>query len=105
MYNIDVYIVKGVYMDRTQIYLTPEQKEALALLSKEQATTMAELIRTAVDEFLAKRSCEYQLQTLQDTCGAISEWSLSGEEYAEKMRSGWKTRNTFDRKEENLCDT
>jgi predicted DNA-binding protein len=77
MYNLNVYFInsEGVFkMDRTQIYLTPEQKEALLDLSKNTSTSMAELIRLAIDEYLSKRSQDNRLQAIQETFGAIPEW-------------------------------
>jgi predicted DNA-binding protein len=37
---------------RTQIYLTPELRERIDRVARAQGTTMAEVIRTAVDRYL-----------------------------------------------------
>jgi predicted DNA-binding protein len=79
-------------MDRTQIYLTPEQKEALLDLSKNTSTSMAELIRLAIDEYLSKKSQDNRLQAIQETFGAIPEWVDDGETFTRLMRAGWKNR-------------
>lgn len=52
MYMVDVYIQRKVSMVRTQIYLNEDQKEALERLSAERHVSMAELIRTAIDQLI-----------------------------------------------------
>ena len=42
--------------DRTNIYLRPDQMNKLKALNKKTGAPVAELIRRAVDEYLAKRS-------------------------------------------------
>lgn len=41
---------------RTQIYLTSEQRDRLDELARSQATSMAALVRQAVDQMLAEES-------------------------------------------------
>lgn len=41
-------------MTRTQVYLTPEQHTQLQRMAQAQRSSMAELIRQAVTEFLAQ---------------------------------------------------
>jgi hypothetical protein len=79
-------------MDRTQIYLTSEQKAALLNISQEKSTPMAELVRLAIDEYLAKNSQKYRLQTIHETFGRITEWTQNGETYERELRAGWGTR-------------
>lgn len=92
-------------MDRTQIYLTSEQKEALSNISKEKSTPMAELIRIAIDEYLAKSNQGYRLQTLHETFGKITDWSKNGETYVRELRAGWGTRNEVHEDGEGYCPT
>ena len=79
-------------MERTQIYLTQEQKEALATLSHEKGTPMAELIRSAVDEFLIRHHRDSRRQVILETFGAIPEWNINGETYTREIRAGWGKR-------------
>ncbi|MBI1927155.1 CopG family transcriptional regulator [Candidatus Poribacteria bacterium] len=41
-------------MKRTNIYLTDKQHEALSKIAKEEGTKLSELVRRAVDEYLAR---------------------------------------------------
>jgi hypothetical protein len=45
-------------MERTQVYLTEQQKQELAVLSEHTGESQAVLIRQALDEFLQKKSAE-----------------------------------------------
>jgi len=41
-------------MDRTNVFLTKEQKEVLKKLAEKKNVSMADLIRRAIDEYLKK---------------------------------------------------
>ena len=45
-------------MIRTQIYLTKEEKEAIEKLSDDRKTTQSNIIREAIDEYVAKKKSE-----------------------------------------------
>jgi len=45
-------------MIRTQIYITKEEKEALDKLSKERNTTKSNIIREAIDQYVADSTIE-----------------------------------------------
>ncbi|MBO6585088.1 MAG: CopG family transcriptional regulator [Gracilimonas sp.] len=45
-------------MIRTQIYLTKKEKEAIEQLSGERKTTQSNIIREAIDEYVAKKKME-----------------------------------------------
>ena len=52
-------VYSGVDMkQRTNIYLRPDQMKQLKALNKETGAPVAELVRRAVDEYLAKRAKE-----------------------------------------------
>ncbi|MCL6589802.1 MAG: ribbon-helix-helix domain-containing protein [Firmicutes bacterium] len=93
MYNINVYISQLWVnrMERTQIYLTSKQKDALIALSREKEIPMAELIRMAIDEYLNRHHQDNRRQVLLDTFGAVSEWNSTGEEYTRMFRAGWRS--------------
>lgn len=50
-----------IAMQRTNIYLEEEQLRALKLLATEDRQSVAELVRTAVDDYLAKRTTDETL--------------------------------------------
>ena len=67
---------------RTQIYLTAEQRRELDSLSKREGTSLAELIREAVDEYLEMRPADLDgalaasFGALPDAAAAArAEWS------------------------------
>ena len=78
-------------MERTQIFLTREQKEFLAVMGKARALSMGDLIRTAVDEFMARQRQEYRLRVLDETFGTMPELP-DGEEYTRGIREAWAKR-------------
>ena len=54
---------------RTQVYLTAEQRQRLDVLTKATGLTPAQVIRRALDEYLATQHA-YVDATLADTYGA-----------------------------------
>ena len=56
-------------MDRTQIYLTSHQTEALLQLSHTLHQGKSELIRSAINEFLSRRTVTNKLKKLRAARG------------------------------------
>lgn len=56
-------------MRRTQIYLTEEEREALRVLSEREGRPMSELIREAVDRYIARRSESTRKEALSKAQG------------------------------------
>ncbi len=54
---------------RTQVYLTVEQRQRLDVLTKATGLTLAQVIRRALDEYLATQHADVDA-TLADTYGA-----------------------------------
>ncbi|MDI3280164.1 MAG: ribbon-helix-helix protein, CopG family [Bacillota bacterium] len=80
-------------MERTQIYLTSEQKAALEALSRMRSVPMADVVREAVSEYLARAGAEYRLKVLEETFASVPEWrAVDGVEYVRALRSGWAKR-------------
>lgn len=77
-------------MRRTQIYLTDEEAEALKRVSKKSGLSMSDLIRTAVDEkFLSgEMTTAEKIRAVEESFGAWTGRTETGEEYVERMRSG-----------------
>lgn len=60
MYMV-MYMSKGRYEIRTQVYLTSDQHFALKTEAERKGTTMAEIIREAVSHYVAAREKEHLL--------------------------------------------
>ena len=56
-------------MVRTQIYLTREERAALGEIARKTGRTQSELIRQAVDRFIADRSEGARLELLRSARG------------------------------------
>jgi hypothetical protein len=73
---------------RTQIYLTAEQRERLDALGRREGKTLAELVRAAVDEFLATAAPDPEA-ALAATFGALPELEVPTREGDEWDRHVW----------------
>lgn len=56
-------------MQRTQIYLTDEEQQALRRLAAQTGRTQSDLIREAVDAYLAARQPDDRLDRLRRAAG------------------------------------
>jgi metal-responsive CopG/Arc/MetJ family transcriptional regulator len=82
-------------LSRTQIYLTGAQQQALGLLSERHAQSKSELIRCAIDKFIAEQQqlqSSTKLQRLMALSGAWNEDSFTGDIRA--MRAEWSNRQS-----------
>ena len=55
-------------MIRTQIYITEEEQEALEKLSKERNTTKSNIIREAIDQYVAEKKSQKK-KSIMDFAG------------------------------------
>jgi predicted DNA-binding protein len=96
MYNIDVYITfrRRKRMKRTQIYLQESQKTELEKLAVQKSKSLAELIREAVDLYIANSQGEAESHIL--AAGGI--WKdredINPVEYVRSLREETVTRLT-----------
>ena len=79
-------------MRRTQIYLTDEESDALKQEAKKNGASMSDLIRSAIDQTYVRGegvlSREEALRAINESYGAWTGRTETGEEYVERMRSG-----------------
>ena len=82
-------------MVRTQIYLDEEQKSALDRLSAERVATVSDLIRQAVDQFIEKKSPDFE-KALDRSFGIWQKRKGLDEpnKYLRKIRQEWETRDS-----------
>ena len=80
-------------MVRTQIYLTEDLKAGLDRLSSEQHVTISELIRHALQQFLERKSSDFE-EALERSFGIWSKKRNLGKTsvYVRKMRKEWEKR-------------
>lgn len=79
-------------MIRTQIYLTKKEKEAIEQLSDERKTTQSNIIREAIDEYVAKKKRESGegSKSIMDFAGL---WKDKKDiPKVNKLRQGWSDR-------------
>lgn len=77
-------------MNRTQIYLTAEEEQALSDRAKKTGRSKSDLIREAIDgTYLAPiADASAFLKVLKSTSGAWKGRRETGSEYVEKLRAG-----------------
>ncbi len=81
-------------MIRTQIYLDEEQKRDLERLSNEEGSSMAELIRRAVSEYLKKSRQDNLLNALRESFALWKDRTdlEVSQDYVRKLRQEWESR-------------
>lgn len=77
-------------MERTQIYLDRNQKEELQKMARERGASMAELIREAVIEYIAK-SKEESVNKIAQTKGLWADRAeiTDSDSYVNEIRKQW----------------
>lgn len=84
-------------MERTQIYLTRREREALARAARETGRTRSQLIREAIEARYLGGNDGGLLQALAATAGIWSDRTEAGEDYVERIRRGRLRRLHRDR--------
>ena len=76
-------------MQRTQIYLTRRESEALDRAARETGRTRSQLIREAIEaRYLASRDEAGLLEAIEATAGLWADRTETGEAYVERIRRG-----------------
>lgn len=80
-------------MERTQIYIDAKDKKILQRIARDRNTTMAELIREAVEDYIAKSQKQEQ-DILNKTKGLWSDREDIDDstKYVDNMRQAWNQR-------------
>lgn len=79
-------------MIRTQIYITKEEKEALDKLSKERNTTKSNIIREAIDQYVADSTLEEKKKKLKAAAGIWKDRDEGDIPDVRDLREGWGRR-------------
>lgn len=77
-------------MIRTQIYLTKKEKEAIERLSDERKTTQSNIIREAIDEYVAKKQNKPAKKSILDFAGIWKDKKDIPD--VRELREGWEHR-------------
>jgi predicted DNA-binding protein len=76
-------------VQRTQIYLSEEETDALDREAARTGRTRSQLIRDAIDRvYLGRDDVEDAERVLEETAGSWSGRRVSGRDYVERLRSG-----------------
>lgn len=79
-------------MIRTQIYITEEEKKALEKLSRERNTTKSNIIREAIDKYVADSTLEGKKKKLKAAAGIWKDRDEDDIPDVRDMREGWGKR-------------
>ncbi|MDZ7720935.1 MAG: ribbon-helix-helix protein, CopG family [Balneolaceae bacterium] len=79
-------------MIRTQIYITEEEKEALEKLSAERNTTKSNIIREAIDQYVADMTLEEKRKKLNAAAGIWKDRDEDDIPDVRDLREGWGRR-------------
>jgi predicted transcriptional regulator len=60
---------RKIIMNRTQIYLNPEQQKALKAMAARTGRTQSELIRDAIDRFVGQRKATERATVIKRSAG------------------------------------
>lgn len=77
-------------MERTQIYLTSEEREALRSIAERRGQTQSEVIREAIDLYIVHVSQDSRQQILDETFGAWADHEDPPD--IEAIRKEWDER-------------
>lgn len=77
-------------MIRTQIYLTEAERSGIELVAQAQGRKQSEIIRTAVDDLLARQGTGNRKKILDEIAGM---WAAKNNlPDIRKLRAGWSRR-------------
>lgn len=83
-------------MERTQIYLSKQQAAALDREARRTGSTRSHLIREAIEaRYRTPKDRDEIERALRATAGLWRDRTETGEEYAERMRTGRRLRELY----------
>ncbi len=78
-------------MERTQVYLTAEQKARLEAIARARSVPMADVVRDAISQYLLANEPDQILAVIRETFGAVVEWKdRDGVALQRELRSMWE---------------
>lgn len=82
-------------MERTQIYLTREEREALKSIAERRNQSQSEIIREAVDRYIAESMRQDRNELMRKAFGI---WADRDDlpEFFEELRREWNERDLID---------
>jgi len=101
VYNIDVYLRcrsgGKQQMKRTQVYLEDFQKKVLEQLAEQKNVSMGEMVREAINKYIADNHIEVAITNINNTCGLWSERNdmQNSDEWVRSLRNEWYSRADF----------
>jgi hypothetical protein len=91
-----LYAVLYMAATRTQVYLTQEQRDRIEELRSRDGRTLAEVIRTALDEYLAthgrqaeERDLVERQRVLDETFGAFPDFEVPPRDEWDRFDRDW----------------
>jgi len=83
-----------ISVERTQVYLTSEQKARLEAIAQIRSVSMADVVREAVDRYLLASEPSQLLAAINETFGVATEWKdRDGVAIQRELRAMWEDGN------------
>jgi len=84
-------------MKRTQLYLEDFQKKMLEQLAEQKNVSMGEMVREAINKYIADNHIEVAITNINNTCGLWSERNdmQNSDEWVRSLRNEWYSRADF----------
>ncbi len=81
-------------MERTQIYLTPEQQKAIEAIAERREQTKSAVIREAIDRYIADSEQDSWQAVLDETFGAWADMAEADVPHVGALRDEWSERES-----------
>ena len=81
-------------MERTQIYLTPEQQKTIEAIAEQCKQTKSTVIREAIDRYIADSEQDTWQAVLDETFGAWADMAEADVPDVRALRDEWNERES-----------